>query len=73
MARTGGAILCEAPDRYLMLFGAALGQYVWTLVADAAGHLGGGPVGVDALASTPGGARCLTSSAAAACGGSART
>ena len=36
VARTGGAILCEAPDRYLMLFGAALGQYVWTLVDDAA-------------------------------------
>jgi heterotetrameric sarcosine oxidase gamma subunit len=49
VARTGGAILCEAPDRYLMLFGAALGQYVWTLVADAAGHLGGGPIGVDSL------------------------
>ena len=49
VARTGGAILCEAPDRYLMLFGAALGQYVWTVVADAAEYLGGGPVGVDAL------------------------
>jgi len=49
VARTGGAILCEAPDRYLMLFGAALGQYVWTVVADAAANLGGGPVGVDAL------------------------
>jgi heterotetrameric sarcosine oxidase gamma subunit len=49
VARTGGAILCEAPDRYLMLFGAALGQYVWTVVADAAEHLDGGPVGVDAL------------------------
>ena len=49
VARTGGAILCEAPDRYLMLFGAALGQYVWTVVADAAGHLGGGPIGVDSL------------------------
>jgi heterotetrameric sarcosine oxidase gamma subunit len=49
VARTGGAILCEAPDRYLMLFGAALGQYVWTLVDDAARHLGGGPIGVDAL------------------------
>ena len=49
VARTGGAILCEAPDRYLMLFGAALGQYVWTVVADAAENLGGGPVGVDAL------------------------
>jgi glycine cleavage system aminomethyltransferase T len=49
VARTGGAILCEAPDRYLMLFGAALGQYVWTVVDDAARHLGGGPMGVDAL------------------------
>ena len=49
VARTGGAILCEAPDRYLMLFGAALGQYVWTVVADAAEYLGGGPVGVDSL------------------------
>jgi glycine cleavage system aminomethyltransferase T len=49
VARTGGAILCEAPDRYLMLFGAALGQYVWTVVADAAEHMGGGPIGVDAL------------------------
>jgi hypothetical protein len=49
VARTPGGILCEAEDRYLMLFGAALGQYVWTVVADAAGHLGGGPVGDDAL------------------------
>jgi len=49
VARTPGGILCEADDRYLMLFGAALGQYVWTVVADAAGHLGGGPVGDDAL------------------------
>jgi glycine cleavage system aminomethyltransferase T len=49
VARTPGGILCEAEDRYLMLFGAALGQYVWTVVADAAGHLGGGPVGEDAL------------------------
>ena len=49
VARTPGGILCEAEDRYLMLFGAALGQYVWTVVADAAGHLGGGPVGADAL------------------------
>jgi glycine cleavage system aminomethyltransferase T len=49
VARTGGAILCEAPDHYLMLFGAALGQYVWTVIADAAGNLGGGPVGIDAL------------------------
>ena len=49
VARTPGGILCEAEDRYLMLFGAALGQYMWTVVSDAAGHLGGGPVGDDAL------------------------
>jgi glycine cleavage system aminomethyltransferase T len=49
VARTPGGILCEDEDRYLMLFGAALGQYVWTVVADAARNLGGGPVGVDAL------------------------
>jgi glycine cleavage system aminomethyltransferase T len=45
VARTPGGILCEADDRYLMLFGSAFGQYMWTVVADAAGHLGGGPVG----------------------------
>jgi hypothetical protein len=33
----------------MMLFGSALGQYVWTVVEDAARHLGGGPVGDDAL------------------------
>jgi hypothetical protein len=50
VARTPGAILREAEDRWLMLFGAALGSYVWTVVADAAASLGGGPVGIDALA-----------------------
>jgi glycine cleavage system aminomethyltransferase T len=49
VARTPGGILCEAEDRYLMLFGAAFGQYMWTVVVDAARHLGGGPVGYDAL------------------------
>ena len=49
VARTPGGILCEAEDRYLMLFGSALGQYVWSVVEDAARHLGGGPVGNDAL------------------------
>ena len=44
VARTPGAILREAEDRWLMLFGAALGSYVWTVVADAAAGLGGGPV-----------------------------
>jgi heterotetrameric sarcosine oxidase gamma subunit len=50
LARVPGAILREAEERYLMLFGAALGRYVWTVVADAADSLGGAPVGVDALA-----------------------
>jgi heterotetrameric sarcosine oxidase gamma subunit len=49
VARTPGAILRQAEDRWLMLFGAALGQYMWTVVADAADSLGGGPIGVDAL------------------------
>lgn len=49
VARTPGAVLRQADDRFLMLFGAALGQYVWTVVADAAGSRGGGPVAVDAL------------------------
>jgi glycine cleavage system aminomethyltransferase T len=50
VARTPGAILREGEDRWLMLFGAALGSYVWTVVADAAASLGGGPIGIDALA-----------------------
>ena len=56
VARTPGGILCEAADRYLMLFGAALGQYVWTVVDDAARKLGGGPVGFDALVEARAGA-----------------
>ena len=56
VARTPGAILREAEDRWLMLFGAALGSYVWTVVADAAATLGGGPVGVDAFVEVPTGA-----------------
>jgi heterotetrameric sarcosine oxidase gamma subunit len=53
VARTPGAVLREDEDRFLMLFGAALGQYVWTVVEDAAAALGGGPVGVDVLAEVP--------------------
>ena len=49
VARTPGDVLREDADRFLMLFGSALGEYLWTVVADAAEHLGGGPVGVDAL------------------------
>ena len=36
VARTPGVVVCEGEDRFLMLFGAALGAYVWTVVADAA-------------------------------------
>jgi heterotetrameric sarcosine oxidase gamma subunit len=49
VARTPGYVLREDNDRFLMLFGWALGEYMWTVVADAAEGLGGGPVGVDAL------------------------
>jgi glycine cleavage system aminomethyltransferase T len=49
VARTPGYVLREDTDRFLVLFGWALGEYLWTVVADAAESLGGGPVGVDAL------------------------
>jgi glycine cleavage system aminomethyltransferase T len=49
VGRTPGAILREGEQRWLMLFGSALGQYMWTVVADAAESLGGGPVAADAL------------------------
>jgi len=49
VARTPGYVLREGEDRFLMLFGWALGEYMWTVVADAAEGLGGGPVGIDAL------------------------
>jgi heterotetrameric sarcosine oxidase gamma subunit len=49
VARTPGAILREGDQSWLMLFGAALGSYMWTVVADAAESLGGGPVGAEAL------------------------
>jgi glycine cleavage system aminomethyltransferase T len=49
VARTPGLVICEAEDRYLLLAGFAFGEYLWTVVADAAGHLGGGPIGADDL------------------------
>ena len=36
VARTPGYVLREDDERFLMLFGWALGEYVWTVVADAA-------------------------------------
>lgn len=55
VARTPGFVLREADERYLTLFGAACGSYLWEVVADAATHLGGRPVGEDALATLAGG------------------
>jgi glycine cleavage system aminomethyltransferase T len=49
VARTPGMVVREGQERFLMLFGWALGAYVWETVADAGVHLGGSPVGVDAL------------------------
>ncbi|HEX7298190.1 MAG TPA: hypothetical protein VF257_04225 [Solirubrobacteraceae bacterium] len=43
VARTPGFVLREDEDRFLMLFGWALGEYMWTVVADAAERLGGVP------------------------------
>jgi glycine cleavage system aminomethyltransferase T len=44
VARTPGMVLCEAKDTYLALVGAAVGEYLWTVVEDAGRHLGGGPI-----------------------------
>lgn len=50
IGRQPGILIREDSDRYLFLFGWATGEYMWSVVADAATHLGGGPVGADALA-----------------------
>ncbi len=60
VARTPGYLLREDADRLLVLVGWALGEYLWEVVADAAAHLDGGPVGADAvpeLPAVPAGAR----------------
>jgi heterotetrameric sarcosine oxidase gamma subunit len=49
IGRQPGTLIREADDRYLILFGWAVAEYMWSVVADAAGHLGGGPIGVDQL------------------------
>jgi glycine cleavage system aminomethyltransferase T len=49
IARQPGMLLREAEQRYLFLFGWAIGEYMWTVVEDAARHLGARPIGVDAL------------------------
>ena len=52
IARQPGTLIREAEDRYVFLFGWATGEYMWSVVADAAEHLGGGPIGADALVGT---------------------
>jgi len=49
IARQPGMILVQDTDRFLLLFGWAVGEYVWTVVDDAARSLDGGPVGWGAL------------------------
>jgi heterotetrameric sarcosine oxidase gamma subunit len=53
IGRQPGLLIREAPERYLFTFGWATGEYVWSIVADAAQHLGGRPIGADALALLP--------------------
>jgi glycine cleavage system aminomethyltransferase T len=49
IGRQPAILVREDEDRYLFLFGWATGEYMWSVVADAGEHLGGGPIGVDAL------------------------
>jgi glycine cleavage system aminomethyltransferase T len=53
VARTPGLVLVEGADQLLVLVGAALAEYLWTVVSDAAAGLGGRPVGVDTLGGGP--------------------
>jgi glycine cleavage system aminomethyltransferase T len=46
VARVPGMVLRERGDRFLILFGAAHAQYMWTVITDA----GATPVGAEALA-----------------------
>jgi glycine cleavage system aminomethyltransferase T len=49
IGRQPGILIREDEERYLFLFGWATGEYMWGVVSDAGGHLGGAPVGADAL------------------------
>jgi heterotetrameric sarcosine oxidase gamma subunit len=51
VARQPGVVVYEGENRFLVLFGWAVGEYIWGQVEEAARNLGGGPVGVDALGS----------------------
>jgi glycine cleavage system aminomethyltransferase T len=49
VGRQPGLVIREDEERYLFLFGWATGEYMWGVVADAGGHLGGHPVGARSL------------------------
>jgi sarcosine oxidase gamma subunit len=49
VARTPGMVLRQGEDRFLHLFGSGFADYTWTVFIDAAEHLGGRGVGVEAL------------------------
>jgi heterotetrameric sarcosine oxidase gamma subunit len=49
IARTPAMLVREGDERFLFLFGWALGAYMWETVADAGAHLGAAPVGLEAL------------------------
>jgi sarcosine oxidase gamma subunit len=49
IARQPGILIREDEDRFLLLFGWGTGEYMWTVVSDAALSLGGAPAGLDAL------------------------
>jgi len=66
IARQPAILICEAENRYLFLFGWATGEYIWSVVSDAGRHLGGQPIGADALAAIdPGRPRAAEGSAPA--------
>lgn len=54
VARVPGMVLRIGTDSFLHLFGSGYANYVWSVFVDAAEHLGGRAVGIDAL---PGEAR----------------
>ncbi len=53
VGRQPAIVIREGEQRFLFLFGWATSEYMWSVVADAGGHLGGRPLGVDQLAAFP--------------------
>ena len=54
VARVPGMVLRTSDDAFLHLFGAGYAQYIWTVFVDAAEHLGGRAVGVNAVSAEVG-------------------